>query len=299
MDYMRSEVAAMTLRIEERFDAALLFGVREEAPTQSVVARPKLGDGMLKFLERRRELFAEELDDLRRLEAQIKPSHAQWVPLQRKITFLEDRILQLDPDKLPDPELDPAALRDLMILSRNLDDADRRASLEAERLAAQLRFSMDAAVRFELVHDLLEIALAWDGHGETPLKRGDFVLADDSVHASLALRETVNDEGNLAVPELGFVQVLGLTRGQLEARLQRELEIYFAQVDIFVSKEAWAFDALIEALRDSDCLVRVAAAQALGQIGDARARRALERAAVQDAEAAVREAAAAAALDCR
>ncbi len=299
MDAMRSEVAAMTQRIEERFNTALFLGSRDTTPARPVVGESKPGDALLGFLEWQRELFAGELADLRQLETQYKPSHSRWNSLQRRIEELEDLILRLDPETLPDSRQDPGAILDLMTFARNLDATDRKAPLEAERLAANLRFSTDAAQRCEFVHALLEVALAWEGHGETPLRRGDFVLADDSLHPSLAFRETVNDEGHLAVPELGFVPVLGLTRGQVEARLQREFEAYFSEVDLFVSKEAWAFDVLIEALQDSDCFVRVAAAQALGEIGDPRARRALEHASEHDTEGAVRESAASAAFSCQ
>jgi HEAT repeat protein len=85
----------------------------------------------------------------------------------------------------------------------------------------------------------------------------------------------------------------------VEARLQADLEVYFAEVDLEVSKKAWAFDVLIETLGDPDVFVRLAAAQALSEINDPRARRALEHASERDTEAAVRDAAAAAALNCK
>ena len=163
-------------------------------------------------------------------------------------------------------------------------------------LAALLRDrTFDAALRFSAAHALGEIGVSWSGHRETPLRRGDRVLVEDAFHSQLRFSGEVNAEGNLSVPELGFVPAEGRTRGQIERHLQRELETYFAQVDLQVSKEAWPFAVLIEALADPDVFVRLAAAQALGEIGDLRARRALLRVAEHDPEQAVRESAAASA----
>ena len=296
MEAMRSEVAAMTRRIEERFDTALFLGDRESTQPQSVIGAPDSSDLLVRFIEALSKPFEQQLADLRQRQTHYDPGHSKWISLQREIEDLENQF-RLQSEALPGLQLDSGTVLDLMELPWALEVPTRLHSSKAERLAQNLRSSTDAAHRFEFVHALLAVALAWDGHGETPLNRGDLVLAEDAFQPSLAFRETVNDEGNLLVPELGFVPVLGMTRGQLEARLQRELEAYFSEVDLQVSKESWAFDVLIEALRDSDCFVRVAAAQALGEIGDPRARRGLERAAEQDTEDAVREAASAAALN--
>ncbi len=288
MDAMRREVSAMTHRIEERFDTALFLGSRERAQNDNGRSDLDSSEMPTRELDLRRTRYANQLAELLLRKTTLKPAHPYWTSIQKEIEDLEEQLRMLEP---PAHQTQP--------LTRDRNEPSAEPLLEVLRLTANIEYSTDAGQRFEMVHRLLEIALAWDGHAEKPLARGDLVLARDSLQPSLSFGEKVNDEGNLAVPELGFVAVLGLTRGELEARLQRELETYFAEVDLQVSKEAWAFDVLIESLRDSDVFVRLAAAQALGEIGDPRARRALERAAEQDTEGAVREAAASAASNCQ
>lgn len=301
---MREDVAAMTLRIEDRFDAALFLGGRggrDAPPTGSALAPgsgdpPNAGAGSTPTpyrgpLRERIRTDVDDLlqiqatlDDLKRRQSQLKPSHTKWNELKREIEDRERRLRELQSLTLWNE------FKDEEDRLRELPPGERRGLQELTSLLRDP--STDAGKRFEAVHSLGEIATTWRGHGETPLRKGDRVLVEDNHQPPLCFSAVVDEQGNLLVPVLGFVAVEGRTRGEVEVLLQRQLEAYFVQVDLQVSKEAWDFDVLLEALADPDTFVRHAAAQILGQIGDHRARRALRHAAEHDPEQAVREAAA-------
>ena len=249
---VRADVASIAQRIEERFEAALLLGAH--VPPELQEPPPQVPP--------RTEEPAEPVERAESVERSAEP----------------------DLDEL-DAELPSDALEG--------DYATHRWAVPDLVKRVRDRESFDASVRFAAVDWLAKIAKSWDGHLGAPLEKGDEVRIVDALNAELTLTATIDAQGNLEVPAVGFVHAAGLTRAELEVVLAREVARYYVSTDLHVSKEPWAFDVLIDALRDDpDVFVRVAAAGALGDIGDGRVVPALEHAAAQDAHQAVREAAA-------
>lgn len=155
------------------------------------------------------------------------------------------------------------------------------------------RLNVEASARFAAVDALAFIAEEWDGHLGAPLASGDEVRLLDPLNPALTFTAEIDAQGNLEIPDVGFVHAAGLTRAELEAQLRRELEPYYLNADVHVSTEAWPFDVLFAALEsDPDPRVRREAAEVLGDIGDQRVVPALERAAAQDPDDEVRKSAA-------
>lgn len=106
-------------------------------------------------------------------------------------------------------------------------------------------------------------------------------LADKNLRKVLVCRNALKVVGRPAVDKLTFI----LENGHLHRRQDAAFELGFIG-----ARDPAAVDALCRALQHSDPLLRMVAAQALGKIGDARARPPLRRATADDNEQVVKAA---------
>jgi HEAT repeat protein len=106
----------------------------------------------------------------------------------------------------------------------------------------------------------------------------DFVieaLADKNLRKVLVCRNALKAIGQPAIDKLSFI----LDKGHLHRRQDAAFTLGFIGVP-----DSAAIDALCRALRHSDPLLRMIAAQALGKVGDLRARPPLRRATADENE---------------
>ena len=81
------------------------------------------------------------------------------------------------------------------------------------------------------------------------IRVGDELELIDAYNETMHVTEKVAADGNILVPELGWVRVAGLTREEVEKALTEALVPYFVATDVKV-KVTTAPDALTPALED-------------------------------------------------
>ncbi len=266
---MRAELAEMALRLELPVDV----------------------DAAKAHLQRR-------LEQLRIEQAKFKPAHSKWRALQEQIEDLEEELHRLESASLEATgeiryenthETEPAAgspewrreqegryKRHKLLEGLLRGDAESFSfaigigpSAVTELTTVLRDPSAGGFVRLEAVRALAEIGESPALDQTAPLLPGDRVSVYEPDHAEqLNFTREVDDQGNLLVPEVGLVHVVGLTRSEVTTLLQGKLEPYFLDLDLRVSKKVPVqrvlWDALEAAVKDDpDQVVRGEAARAL------------------------------------